>query len=117
MATKFIAHTREDGQEQSVADHLRGTADRAETFADAFGAGPLGRLAGLLHDIGKYSDAFQVRIRNPAPTSKAVSYTHLDVYKRQVFVPTAMWPYLPRPLLFMISMDLLPAKMEELPAA
>lgn len=70
MATKFIAHTREDGQEQSVANHLQGTADRAETFADAFGAGPLGRLAGLLHDIGKYSDAFQARIRNPAPTSK-----------------------------------------------
>lgn len=70
MATKFIAHIREDGQEQSVANHLQGTADRAETFADAFGAGPLGRLAGLLHDIGKYSDAFQARIRNPAPTSK-----------------------------------------------
>jgi CRISPR-associated endonuclease/helicase Cas3 len=39
--------------------HLRDTARRAEGFATAFGSAEWGHLAGLWHDLGKYSDAFQ----------------------------------------------------------
>ncbi len=60
----YLAHISEDGLRcQTVAEHLRGTADLCAGFAAAFGAEEQGRLAGLAHDLGKYSDAFQRRIR------------------------------------------------------
>lgn len=63
-----IAHKSEDGTRfQTVSEHLHGTASLSSKFADAFGAKDQGELAGLLHDIGKYSDAFQKRILNDGP--------------------------------------------------
>lgn len=44
---------------QSLPDHLHGVATLARDFGSAFGAGELTSLAGLWHDLGKYSDAFQ----------------------------------------------------------
>lgn len=58
----YLAHTAQDGRTQSLLEHLNGTADRCARFSSAFGAEKLGRLAGLAHDIGKYSDAFQRRL-------------------------------------------------------
>jgi CRISPR-associated endonuclease/helicase Cas3 len=46
-------------------DHLEAVAVRAECLAGKFGAGPLGRAMGLLHDLGKAKDRFQQRLRNP----------------------------------------------------
>ncbi len=40
-------------------NHLRGVADRAEAFAQAFGGGDLARAAGLYHDLGKFHPEFQ----------------------------------------------------------
>ena len=60
---EFIAHIAEDGRTQTVEEHLRGTAKRAAKFAESFGAADAGSFAGLAHDIGKYSQAFQRRIR------------------------------------------------------
>lgn len=62
---EYIAHTREDGAVQRVDEHLRGTARLAAQFAADFDAKALGAVCGLLHDIGKYSGAFQARIRAP----------------------------------------------------
>lgn len=59
----FIAHRTEDGRIQLLMDHLRGTAERAEQYAEPFGAGKLAYEIGLAHDIGKYSPAFQRYIR------------------------------------------------------
>lgn len=59
----YLAHIAEDGRQQTVAEHLRGTAELCAGFASAFGAEELGRLAGLAHDLGKYSDDFQRRLR------------------------------------------------------
>lgn len=58
----YLAHIAEDGREQSVLEHLTGTAKLCARFASAFGAEEQGRLAGLAHDIGKYSEAFQRRL-------------------------------------------------------
>ncbi len=59
----FIGHKRdENGKEQSLLEHLKGTASLAQKFAAAFGAEEYGYRAGLLHDAGKYSEAFQRRI-------------------------------------------------------
>ncbi|MDH4162716.1 MAG: hypothetical protein OEW15_08500 [Nitrospirota bacterium] len=49
-----IAHIAEDGRRHLLRDHLTGTADRAARFADEFGSGGWGYLAGLWHDLGKY---------------------------------------------------------------
>lgn len=60
---KWLAHISEDGREQTVLDHLMGTASLCSRFASAFGDSEIGTLAGMMHDIGKYSDAFQRRIQ------------------------------------------------------
>lgn len=62
----YLAHIREDGEEQSVIDHLQGVCELAAGFAAAFGGEQDAAQAAMLHDIGKYSDAFQRRIRDPA---------------------------------------------------
>ena len=59
----FYAHIAEDGRTQTVTEHLEGTADLCEKFAQSFGASEQGRMAGLAHDIGKCSAAFQNRLR------------------------------------------------------
>ena len=59
---KYLAHISPDGREQTVDDHLLGTAKLSEMFATAFRAGEYGYLAGIAHDIGKYSDGFQSRL-------------------------------------------------------
>lgn len=60
---KMLAHIAQDGRQQTVEEHLRGTAQRCSAFAQVFGAGPHGFLAGSAHDIGKYSQAFQRRLQ------------------------------------------------------
>lgn len=59
----YISHRRNDGAEQSVSEHLCGTATLAHTFACEFGAENLAKVTALFHDIGKYSTEFQRRIR------------------------------------------------------
>lgn len=59
----YIGHSV-DGRQQLLSEHLLNTAELAGTFASAFDAGEIGKRCGILHDIGKYSDKFQRRIRN-----------------------------------------------------
>ncbi len=59
---KYYAHTlpgQPPEEWQSLEDHLEGVARLASQFAEKFRVGEWGRLAGLLHDVGKYSKAFQ----------------------------------------------------------
>lgn len=60
---EYLAHI-EGERRQSVKDHLYGTAELAGNFAERFGKREWGYCCGMLHDIGKYSDAFQKRIQN-----------------------------------------------------
>lgn len=60
---EYLAHV-EGERKQSVKEHLYGTAKLAGDFAGRFGKKEWGYCCGMLHDIGKYSDAFQERIRN-----------------------------------------------------
>jgi len=62
----FFAHSIEGVPQENwhgLKAHLFGTAERAAQFARVFQAEKLGWAAGLLHDIGKYSNEFQDRLR------------------------------------------------------
>ncbi len=67
----FYGHTKESPVTKKVLpkedwqllkDHLDKVARLSEERAAKFGAGKLGRIIGLSHDIGKYSTAFQKRL-------------------------------------------------------
>ena len=65
MKREFIAHRREkDGEAQSLCNHLSRTAIYSGQFADKIGLKDTGRLIGLLHDIGKASNAFDKYIQS-----------------------------------------------------
>ncbi len=61
--SEFYAHTLEHDPNpahwQRLEDHLLQTAKLAGEFAGEFGAKDWGYLAGLWHDLGKYSQEFQ----------------------------------------------------------
>lgn len=61
--TDCLAHVRrnEDGSFaiHDLEEHLRAVSDLAGELASSFGHADWGRLAGLWHDLGKYSSAFQ----------------------------------------------------------
>ena len=47
---------------QLLKDHLDNVSELSGEFGCAFGCKELARIAGLFHDIGKYSDQFQKRL-------------------------------------------------------
>jgi len=62
----YYAHSvagRPDAEWEALSHHLREVADLAAERAARFGAGDIARAAGLLHDLGKYSEPFQARLR------------------------------------------------------
>ena len=83
MRTTDLAHIGEDGlRVQTVAEHLLGTAERAASYGAAFGAAEEARLAGLLHDVGKCSDAFQARLKGGQRCDHSTAGVQ-EAFKRQ----------------------------------
>jgi len=56
---RYIAHVRKNGEEQSVKKHLEQVAYLSSINAGKIGLPQAGEIIGLLHDFGKYSEAFQ----------------------------------------------------------
>lgn len=64
----YVSHVSDDGTRyEAVCDHLREVAEMASEFAAPFGAQEWARAAGTVHDIGKYSKEFQLRILHDGP--------------------------------------------------
>jgi CRISPR-associated endonuclease/helicase Cas3 len=62
---QYFGHSKEGFDKshwQSLKEHLVNTAKLAAEFGQDAGISELARVAGLLHDIGKYSEAFQRRL-------------------------------------------------------
>jgi CRISPR-associated endonuclease/helicase Cas3 len=61
----YFAHSKaglDKTEWQCLKDHLVNTANLAAEFGRDAGVSELARVAGLMHDIGKYSEAFQSRL-------------------------------------------------------
>jgi len=65
MEHEFYAHSLPGKPPEDwhrLEDHLKAVAEMARAFAEDFAAGDWGYLAGLWHDLGKYSKEFQARL-------------------------------------------------------
>lgn len=69
---------------QPLVDHLKEVAELASARGDKFRAAPAAALAGWLHDLGKYAEAFQLYIQDRGPSvdhSTAGARIALDLAK------------------------------------
>jgi CRISPR-associated helicase Cas3/CRISPR-associated endonuclease Cas3-HD len=80
---QYYAHSVEgscDEDWEGLADHLRRVADLAQSHGGPARVGAWARLAGLLHDIGKSSAAFQARLRGaPAAVDHSTAGAQVSV--------------------------------------
>lgn len=61
MTQKYYAHSLEGkppSEWQPLDEHLKNVAKMARSFAESFGAGDWGYLAGLWHDLGREINGF-----------------------------------------------------------
>ena len=79
MKDQYYAHSR-DGKPTEywhrLEDHLKEVAEMARGFADDFHAGDWGYLAGLWHDIGKYTIEFQEMLTTKLMKSRILHEIH-----------------------------------------
>lgn len=81
----YLAHISDDKRNQSLLEHLEGTAKLAGDFADVFACGAWGYGCGYLHDIGKYSQKFQARLHGGAITDHATAGAK-ELYKTNNYI-------------------------------
>lgn len=82
----YLAHISGDKKrEQSLLEHLTGTAKLAGDFADAFHCRSWGYGCGFLHDLGKYSDKFQARLHGGSITDHATAGAK-ELYSRNNYI-------------------------------
>ncbi|WP_106768729.1 CRISPR-associated helicase/endonuclease Cas3 [Paenibacillus faecalis] len=77
----YIAHIREsDGQRQSVEEHLLEVRALAESYGEPIGVKHITGLAGMLHDMGKFTEEFKnyilQAVENPDDPPKRGSVDH-----------------------------------------
>lgn len=59
----YIARINHKGDKQELKDHLSNVSDLCSKFTtELFGDPEIGEYLGMLHDLGKYKDAFQTKI-------------------------------------------------------
>ena len=60
MPEQFYAHSENNhGEKHILSKHLKRTSELAESFVNSPTLKPIFRMAGLLHDLGKYQTEFQ----------------------------------------------------------
>lgn len=61
----YYAHSSETPEKswQTISEHLENTAENAARYASSFNAEDFGYMCGILHDLGKYSQEFQIKLQ------------------------------------------------------
>lgn len=73
---KYPAHIRQDsGSIQTVSEHCRNTAKLAQNALRSANLGECAYLAGLVHDCGKYTEAFRSYITNDTAAQGSVIHS------------------------------------------
>lgn len=87
----YYGHTKEDPITkvvlpktawQPLLEHVEAVAQLAGERAAKFGAGRLGYITGLAHDLGKYSSEFQLRLDRQSAKVDHATAGAKEVYKR-----------------------------------
>lgn len=76
MSELWAHSANQAGVRHRLEDHLRGTAELARSFGEAFGAGDLAGYLGLVHDVGKASCVWQNGLSVAERTGGAVGIDH-----------------------------------------
>lgn len=75
----YVAHSSDKNKRiQTVEAHLQGVAAKAEKLARKLELPQAGLLIGLLHDLGKYSQAFQNYIQSATGLINSDEDSYLD---------------------------------------
>ncbi|MEC1177373.1 CRISPR-associated helicase Cas3' [Metasolibacillus meyeri] len=83
----FLAHIREiDHAKQTVQEHLEEVSLLARAYGEPSGIGAHAELAGFLHDLGKFTEAFTIYLTN--------AVFHHDVATKKIDHSTAGAKYL-----------------------
>lgn len=82
----YLAHsaTEQHPEGQRLSEHLQHTAELAEKAASKFGAASHGFYTGILHDKGKYTAAFQKRIRGANTKSDHATAGAIEAYNHRL---------------------------------
>ncbi|MFB9276427.1 CRISPR-associated helicase Cas3' [Cohnella cellulosilytica] len=90
MVAEYVAHVRAgDGASQSVKGHLLEVRQLAEGSGEKIGVRHIAGLAGVLHDLGKYTREFQQyleeAVKNPDAPPKRGSVDHATAGGRLLY--------------------------------
>ncbi len=91
----FYAHTRKDADKsewQKLLVHLDGTAQKAAEMGKDAGIAELARIAGQIHDLGKYSLEFQRRLDGDKRRVDHATAGAQEIWK--LYGQTHKWPAL-----------------------
>ena len=109
MSNELLAHVKQDEKgmwhEHTLTKHIQDTAAFAEMFTETFGNGDWGKVAALLHDLGKGSEKFQRDLK------KETGYdAHIETLKGMknhsshgAIWAHEHWPYVGKILAYLIA--------------
>ncbi|MDR2696380.1 MAG: CRISPR-associated endonuclease Cas3'', partial [Deltaproteobacteria bacterium] len=98
----FFAHSilgQPPDQWQPLHEHLAAAAHKAAEFAAAFGSGEWTLLCGLLHDLGKFSSAFQQRLAG----GRRVDHSLAGALEAITYLESGPYALLAKPIAHVIS--------------
>jgi CRISPR-associated endonuclease/helicase Cas3 len=90
-------------ENQTITDHLIGTAEFASQFASDFNNTEWGRLLGLWHALGKYSDEFQEHIKKNSGYEEGEKSGKTDHTSAAAVLAKEIYPNLWPPIAYCIA--------------